>query len=696
MQYGYDNFNDIRIFTNKRGITVFTSIKYSLIAVFFCIQAIRAENISLSELDTSLITSNGGDHIHNDRGNRRNASIEYSGIKPEVVDQNAEYAPQRLYPLRENRKESPGNTKYYVDAQSGSDSNSGMTADKSWKSFAPLNAICFAPGDRVYITPGSYDTTLMPYALGSRSNPVKIIFAKGRYDIFPDRLLTRKYHISNNNDRPYSPKSIAIMIERSNNLQLISRDALIFMRGKMIEVCIDHSENIGITGLRLDYKRPTMSEFSVVDTSADYADLRIHKDSTYSIRDKKLYWVGEGWEHPVQSYGQVHDIATDSTRRNRCPLVGLQVEQLPEKNMIRAYFPKKGNPGFKINKIYQNRNTTRDCVGGFQLRSKNIVWKDCSLHYMHGLGIVSQFSENINFTNVKLVPRPESGRIISGWGDFLHFSGCRGQITVKNVLFNGANDDPINVHGTHLRIIKRISDRQIMVRFMHKQSYGFQAFEAGDEIDFIRFTTMAPYASGKVVAIERPDDHIRILTMESDIPQNIKKNDAVENITWTANVHISGCTVKNIPTRGFLLTTRGKVVVENNTFFRTSMSPILVEDDARGWFESGIVRDMTLRNNTFIDCAEPAVRISPSVSDKSEPTHKNIRVLYNKFYLKDARSIIGSLNVQGLTIKGNRIYVSEKRLNGRDIKSFIHLNATSDVITEDNRIINRDKEPAGI
>jgi len=633
-----------------------------------------------------LITADGGDQIHNDWGNWCNASIEYNGIKPEVVDRNAEYAPQRLYPLHEKRIKSPGNTKYYVSAQSGSDSNNGLSADKPWKSFAHLNAVWFAAGDKIYITPGSYNTTLMPYAQGCSDNPVKIIFTKGRYDIFPDQLLTRRYHISNNNDSPYSPKAIAIMIERSKHLQLLSRGALIFMRGKMIEVCIDHSENIALAGLEFDYKRPTMSEFSVAAISGSYADLKIHKDSTYSIRNKKLYWVGEGWEHPVQGYGQVYDIATDTTRRNRFPLAGLQVEPLPEKNMIRAFFGKKGNPGLQKNKIYQNRNTTRDCVGALQLRSKNILWKNCSMHYMHGLGIVSMFSENINFTNVKLVPRPESGRIICGWGDLLHFSGCRGQITIKNVLFNGANDDAINIHGTHLRIIKRISDRQIKVRFMHSQSYGFQAFQAGDKVDFIHMATMAPYALGKIVSIERPDDRIRILTLESDVPQNIEKNDAIENATWTANVHISGCTVKNIPTRGFLITTRGKVVVESNTFFRTGMSPILIEDDARGWFESGIVRDMTIRNNTFMNCAEPVIRISPSVSDKSEPTHKNIRVLDNEFYLKNGSSIVSSLNVQGLTIKGNELYVTAKQAKNRDIKSFIKLDATRDVVIEDNRI----------
>jgi hypothetical protein len=33
------------------------------------------------------------------------------------------------------------------------------------------------------------------------------------------------------------------------------------------------------------------------------------------------------------------------------------------------------------------------------------------------------------------------------------------------------------------------------------------------------------------------------------------------------------------------------------------MSAVLIEADAEGWYESGPVRDVTIRNNEFIDCA---------------------------------------------------------------------------------------------
>lgn len=55
----------------------------------------------------------------------------------------------------------------------------------------------------------------------------------------------------------------------------------------------------------------------------------------------------------------------------------------------------------KPGQSYQNRNTRRDCCGFFQYRSKNILWNNCHIYYMHGMGVVSQFCENIMFSHLK-------------------------------------------------------------------------------------------------------------------------------------------------------------------------------------------------------------------------------------------------------------------------------------------------------
>ena len=146
-----------------------------------------------------------------------------------------------------------------------------------------------------------------------------------------------------------------------------------------------------------------------------------------------------------------------------------------------------------------------------------------------------------------------------------------------------------------------------------------------------------------------------LLTLENPFPADFKEKDVLENVTWTPEVEIRGCTISRIPTRGFLITTRRKVLVEDNTFNVTHMNAILLEDDARGWFESGCVRDMTIRNNKFIRCAEPVININPQNGVPNKSVHQNIKIEGNHFVLRGRTSVKGQ-STTGLSVTGNTIY----------------------------------------
>jgi hypothetical protein len=207
---------------------------------------------------------------------------------------------------------------------------------------------------------------------------------------------------------------------------------------------------------------------------------------------------------------------------------------------------------------------------------------------------------------------------------------------VDSCRFSGTQDDPINVHGTHLRIIRQTAENQLLLRFMQNQTYGIRAFQPGDEVAVIEHGTLREIKGNprrKVVSFEHlSGDKTRrqwLLTLDGPAP-GFGKNDVIDNITWYPTVTIRNCSVNLIPTRGFLITTRKKVLVENNTFNRCCNPAILVEDDAEGWFESGPIRDMTIRGNTFIGCG---IRINPHNMNNNPklPVHENIRIESNLF-----------------------------------------------------------------
>jgi hypothetical protein len=566
----------------------------------------------------------------------------------------AEQRPASLYPPPDQLIASPGHTAYYIDPGRGDDANSGLRASQAWRTFRPVNGRRLAPGDRVEIlAPGSFQETLMPRGAGTPESPVEIRFARGRYDFFPTNALKLRLHISNANDDPYTPKAVALYFKDTRCFRVTGDQADLYVHGKMIEAMFDHAENVTLSGLSFDYHRPTVSEFTVLTVAADYADVRVHRDSTYAIENGKLVWVGEGWRSAGLALAQECDLERRQVWRRGSPLSDVTKAEERAPFQLRLFFSR--NPGFTTGRVFQFRETFRDCVGVFVLRSQNITWRDCAFRFLHGLGIVSQFSENLTFDHVAFAPRPGSGRTCTGWADLLHFSGCRGLIKVEDCEMAGTNDDPINVHGTHLRVVGSPRPDQLLLRFMHPQSYGFEAFTPGDEVELVSNTSLRSYHTNRVETVEAKGDKEALLTLAQPVPAKIGDNDVVENVTWTPSVEVRRCKVSLDSCRGFLLTTRRRVVIEGNTFLQTGMSAILIADDANSWFESGPVRDVTIRGNRFLRCAEPVIAIAPEnhTARPEDPVHQNIRILDNYFELT-GRSAVAARSVEGLVIQGNR------------------------------------------
>ena len=155
----------------------------------------------------------------------------------------------------------------------------------------------------------------------------------------------------------------------------------------------------------------------------------------------------------------------------------------------------------------------------------------------------------------------------------------------------------------------------------------------------------------------------------------------VENVTYTPEVILRGNYFSRVPTRGMLVTTRRKVVVENNTFFRMQMSGILIADDARSWYESGMVKDVTIRNNRFIECGTPVILISPENDRNAGCVHQNIEITNNYFRLSDGDAI-SAKSVDGMRITGNCFSV--RKSIGQD--DLIRTNACENMEIRDNQI----------
>jgi hypothetical protein len=226
---------------------------------------------------------------------------------------------------------------------------------------------------------------------------------------------------------------------------------------------------------------------------------------------------------------------------------------------------------------------------------------------------------------------------------------------------SAANDDAVNVHGTHLRITGKPSGRTVKVKFMHPQTYGFDPFFKGDSVEFIDSRTLLPYAVNVIEEVKKLNDKEYELKMKNDIQVKTGKNDVLENISRTPSLTVRNTTIKHIPTRGILVTTRRKVLIEENNFIKTVNSAVLIADDARSWYESGYVTDVTIRKNKFIKCGTPVINIHPEnrSTEKNRYVHHNIRI-ENNYFEQDRLPLVYAKSTDNIVFKDNKINYPEQ------------------------------------
>ncbi|ACU61838.1 right-handed parallel beta-helix repeat-containing protein [Chitinophaga pinensis] len=541
---------------------------------------------------------------------------------------------------------------YYINPDTGNDQNTGTATTEAWKSFKRLETL--SAGTTVeLLAGGAFDQSMLIRAKGTQQSPVKIKFAPGDYHFYSDHIEKRQLHISNTNDRPYEPKAIALFFDSCRYVQVVGTGARVILHGKMIETFVNHCDHISISGLSFDYNRPTVSELQITNVGEGYADALIHPDSKYSIKDSLITWIGDGWQYQPDGYWQVLNPLTNDLSRMDMPMAALRFVQLKDR-AVRIYFKKEA--GFKKGFVYQNRDVTRDCAAFFMQYSKNIQLDNIRLCFMHGMGVVSQYCENIRMNSVVVRPDGKSGRTCAAWADILHFAGCSGKVEVANAYLSAANDDAINVHGIHLQITEIQQDNKIKVKFAHGQTFGFDAFAAQDSIALIGGESLLAIQDNQVQTVERINDKEFLLTLSKPVAAEVKPGDAVENVSATPEVWIHRTTITRIPTRGILTTTRRKVLIENNRFENIRMSGIFINDDASGWFESGMVKDVTIRKNEFLHCGEPVISVHPeNTVSGNTAVHSNITVSGNSFWLHSAR-LLEAKSTSNIKITGNNLY----------------------------------------
>ena len=524
-----------------------------------------------------------------------------------------------------------------------------------------------------------------------KGDKATLVLEKGRYDFHPQDAATRNYYVSNH-DQP-QPRPVGIPLEDLHDFVLDGQGAELVFHGRMMPMSLVRSTDCTLKDFSIDFANPQISQIAIVESSAENGiTFKPAPWVKYRISDKgDFITYGDGWafrhQYAIAFEGDSRHIVYN-TADLYCPIAN--VKDVGE-GLLSA--PAWKDARLKPGTVLALRSWERPSPGLFVTHCTDTKLHNIKMHYAEGMGLLAQMSENLDLDGFSVCLKGDNdARYFTTQADATHFSGCKGKITSVNALYEGMMDDAINVHGTYLKVVKRVDDYTLEGRYMHSQAYGFDWGYKGDKVQFVRSATMELLdGENEVVEITPLDASVKEqgtgmdgaktfrIRFKKPVPAEVseKAGYGIENLTWTPEVYFANNTIRNNRARGTLFSTPKKVVVENNLFDHTSGCAILLCGDCNGWFETGACRDVTIRKNRFINALTSQFQFTnavisiypeiPNLDGQKKLFHGGkktaVRIEDNVFETFDA-PILYAKSIDGLLFRNNKV------LQNTDYKPF--------------------------
>jgi hypothetical protein len=492
----------------------------------------------------------------------------------------------------------------------------------------------------------------------------KILFPRGVYEFWPDRA-AEEYLFASNNDPGL--KRIAFPIRDLENIEIDGQGSTFIFHGGISAFVVERSRGVTLKNFSIDWKRPFHNEARILAVTESGIDLEISGQFPYKVQKGLLYFLDENGG------------SCGKRNRDACPvgdLLEFDSQKRETAYMVRDYYSapyvpasviapgrvRIVQPGLKVtagNTLVFGM-TNRDYPAMTLTDSSSIKVESVIIHHAGGMGILAQRCRDMELDHVKVTPSP--GRMISVPADATHFVNCAGRIVMSHCLFENQLDDATNIHGIYAQVTRLLSPAEIEVKLVHPQQRGVGFVAAGDPVEFVHADSLISFAHARAKSVVRVNGEYTRIAMEGPPAQELRPGDAVASTAGYPDVVIRNSTIRNNRARGLLLGSRGKILIEDNTF-HTPGAAILMEGDARYWFEQAGVRDLTIRRNSFDNCnygvwgkavIEVAAGIEPALRDQSR-YNRNIVIEENVFRVFDQTRLVLAYSVDGLIVRNNRI-----------------------------------------
>ena len=505
---------------------------------------------------------------------------------------------------------------------------------------------------------------------------VVLQFAEGRYDFHAADAPAHEIYVSNHDQN--QPKHIGLFINKWDNVTIDGGGAEFICHGRMLPLAVMNAANTQIKNLHIDFENPHIIQVQVVKNSpeegitfeaAPWVKCRISAKGNFEA-------YGEGWsEQPFVGIAFERDTRHMVYRTSDIEINTSGVKSLGGSHFLAPHWKdSRLIPGT----VVAMRTYFRPCPGIFLANNHNTDVYNVKVHYAEGMGLIAQRCNNIRLNKFGVCLRGDNDlRYFTTQADATHFSQCKGKIVSNNGLYEGMMDDAINIHGIYLKVRERIDNHTLRCAYEHEQAWGFEWGDAGDVVSFVRAASMDDLGVTNEIASIRPADGADVkgckefvISFKNPLPAEISEKEGygLENLTWTPEVEFRRNVVRNNRARGALFSSPRRTVCTDNLFDHTSGTAILLCGDCNGWYESGAVRNLIIRRNTFINAltnmfqfTNAVISIYPEIPKlEAQRTYFHggkpgaIRIEDNDFVTFDT-PLLYAKSVNGLVFRKNRV-----------------------------------------
>lgn len=517
-------------------------------------------------------------------------------------------------------------------------------------------------------------------------------FEPGTYHFRPEQAHETLCWISNNDS---GLKRIAFPMIGHRNLTIDGGGAEFIFHEAITPFMLDGASGIALRDLTLDWSEPVTLTGRVQSVQGQAVTLALDTSSAYRFHEGTLAIGPPGWETEMSGFIEL-DAATLAPAYHTGDVWGgadapwrHSFEELAP-HQVRFMVP-TGRTVTEGNHLVFLRGD-RNNPAVFVTESQQVLLENVTVHQAPAMAFIAQRSTDLTLERFHVMFKPGREQIVTATADATHFVGCRGQITLKECLFEGQLDDPANIHGTYALVRQRLSDREMLLGRMHEQQKGVPYAGPGDRLRFYGTQTLNPLGDATVTAVKEVNEQDLRVTFDALLPDSIQSELVAENLSWVPDLTITGCTARRNRARGFLISTPGRVLVEGCT-----LSPggtgILIPGECQFWYESGAVRDVTIQGNRFVNChlgswGRAAIDITPhipQIEQRAEPFHRRIMIQDNRFETF-ARAILAAWSVGDLTFRSNDITFTHEYPPFGNQQTTLEFRSCENIVVEDNRL----------